>query len=198
MVGESDLLDLLPGPPGGLKGVDDAIRSAAPGPIVRGARGPASCAAPRPSSAAPALVGSLLTTPDSRWYRSLDLPSWQPPNWAFPVVWTTLYATTTIASTATIAELREAEMDNEATAFERALVANMVLNAGWSGLFFRGHRPRLAAAECAVLTASSADLARRAAPTERSAEGSLVHTLLGAVSTALTAAIARRNPEPKD
>ena len=197
VVGESDLLDLLPGPPGGLKGVDDAIRSATesvdPHAWSRQLRRAAAVVG------GAALVGSLLTTPDSRWYRSLDLPSWQPPNWAFPVVWTTLYATTTIASTATIAELREAEMDNEATAFERALVANMVLNAGWSGLFFRGHRPRLAAAECAVLTASSADLARRAAPSGKVRGGVLgAYAAWCGFATALTAAIARRNPEPKD
>jgi benzodiazapine receptor len=42
-----------------------------------------------------------------------------------------------------------------------ALGVNLVLNAGWSWLFFRYHRPWVAAAECAVLTVSSADLVRR-------------------------------------
>jgi tryptophan-rich sensory protein len=146
-----------------------------------------------------ALAGSLLTTPDSRWYRRLDLPAWQPPPWAFPVVWTTLYTTTTIASAATVSELREAEKPEEAKAFERALTANMVLNAGWSGLFFRSHRLRLAALECAALTLSGADLARRAAP---GGKGRAI--ALGAYAgwcgfaTALTTAIARRNPHSKD
>jgi len=25
------------------------------------------------------------------WFKSLDKPSWQPPDWAFPVVWSVLY-----------------------------------------------------------------------------------------------------------
>ena len=29
--------------------------------------------------------------PPGHWYRRLDLPSWTPPDWAFPVIWTTLY-----------------------------------------------------------------------------------------------------------
>ena len=178
--------------PGSATGVDDAIREATasidPHAWSRTLRRTAAVVG------SAAVAGSLLTDPGSRWYRGLDLPRWQPPTWAFPAVWTTLYATTTIASTATIAELREADKEQEATAYERALAANMVLNAGWSGLFFRAHRPRVAAVECAALAVSSADLARRAAP-----GGSVRAGVLGAYAawcgfaTALTTAIARRN-----
>ncbi len=195
--GESELLDLVPGPAGGMTGVDEAIRHATasvdPHAWARQLRRTAAVVG------GAALVGSLLTDPDSKWYRRLDLPSWQPPTWAFPVVWTTLYATTTIASTATVTELREAGKHDEATAFERALVTNMVLNAGWSGLFFRAHRPRLAAVECAVLALSSADLARRAAPGGKVRGGVLgAYAAWCGFATALTTAIAGRNPDPKD
>ena len=51
----------------------------------------------------------------------------------------------------------------ERSAYGAALAANLVLNAGWNVLFFRARRPWLAAAECAVLTASAAHLVRRTA-----------------------------------
>lgn len=194
---ESDLLDLVTPPPGGMTGVDDAIRTATasldPKAWSRTLRRTAALVG------GAAVVGSALTTPDSRWYRSLDLPDWQPPTWAFPVVWTTLYATTTIASTATITELREADQEEEATAFERALAANMALNAGWSGLFFRAHALRTAAVECAVLTASGADLARRSAPGGKGRAAALgAYAAWCGFATVLTTAIARRNRHRKE
>ncbi|MGY2085547.1 tryptophan-rich sensory protein [Blastococcus sp. SYSU DS0539] len=42
--------------------------------------------------AAAAVVGALATDPGSRWFRSLDKPSWYPPPQAFGIVWTGLYA----------------------------------------------------------------------------------------------------------
>ena len=35
--------------------------------------------------------------PPGPWYRDLDKPTWTPPDWAFPVVWTTLYIFLSIA-----------------------------------------------------------------------------------------------------
>ena len=29
--------------------------------------------------------------PPGKWYESLAKPSWTPPNWAFPLAWTTIY-----------------------------------------------------------------------------------------------------------
>ncbi|MGW4569136.1 TspO/MBR family protein, partial [Streptomyces sp. NPDC004561] len=39
-----------------------------------------------------AAVGGRAVDADSAWYRSLRKPGWQPPSWAFGVVWTPLYA----------------------------------------------------------------------------------------------------------
>ncbi len=112
-----------------------------------------------------AAVGGLLTDPDGAWYRSLRKPSWNPPNTVFPVVWTSLYALITASSAATIHDLQASGRREEARSFQRALAVNLVLNAGWSGLFFRARRPWLGAVGAGVLAASSIDLARRAART---------------------------------
>ena len=51
---------------------------------------------------AAALLGSRAARPDSRWYRNLDKPAWQPPAQAFPVVWTLLYSLLAYAGARTI------------------------------------------------------------------------------------------------
>ena len=91
--------------------------------------------------------------------------------------------------------LAERDRPGDARDLERALAVNMVLNAGWSGLFFRGHRPWLAAVEGAALTASSVDLARRVAPAGRGkAAGLLAYAGWCAFATVLSTASACRNP----
>jgi tryptophan-rich sensory protein len=114
------------------------------------------------ATAACAVVGSALTNPQSAWYTSLRKPWFQPPGVAFPLVWTTLYGTTALAAAGVVTKLRDQGRDSEADAFQFAHRVNLVLNAGWSGAFFRSHKLGFATVWAAVLAASSADLARRA------------------------------------
>jgi translocator protein len=46
--------------------------------------------------AAPAATGAMFQPGD--WYRSLKKPDWTPPDWVFPVAWTTLYLLMSLAA----------------------------------------------------------------------------------------------------
>lgn len=98
------------------------------------------------------------------WYSRLRKPPYQPPGAAFPVVWTALYGDIATTSAVTIDRLRTAGRHRDANRYAAALGVNLLLNAGWSWLFFRYHKLGASAFGAAALTASSADLARRAGP----------------------------------
>jgi tryptophan-rich sensory protein len=135
-------------------------------------------------------LGGLATDPGSRWFRSLRLPSWYPPPQTFGLVWSALYTGIAYAGGEV---LTKAGGDRRA-AFARAYGANLALNAAWSLLFFRAHRPWVATAESAVLTASSLDLVRRAREVSPRAAAALApYPAWTAFATVLAGAIARRN-----
>lgn len=136
-----------------------------------------------------AVVGSLGTRPTSRWYRSLDRPSWEPPPVAFPVAWTTLYVLIAGSSARAMDTMGPAER----TTMQRAVWVNMGLNAGWCWLFFTAQKPRLALAELLLLEASTIDLARRAGTVDRAAAGLAPYAAWNAFAGALNAEIVRRN-----
>ncbi|MFH5877319.1 TspO/MBR family protein [Arthrobacter sp. NA-172] len=152
------------------------------------------------ATAATALAGSVAADPDGDWYRGLRKPGWQPPAIAFPVVWTALYADIAVSSAVALDGRDALETGGAATAqkirdYRRALAVNLFLNAAWSWLFWRGRRPQLAAAECAVLTVSSADLVRRTYALNRGAGRSLApYAVWCGFATALSTAIAKGNP----
>ncbi|MBP1235446.1 tryptophan-rich sensory protein [Arthrobacter sp. PvP102] len=153
------------------------------------------------ASAATAAAGAVATDPDSRWYQRLRKPDWQPPAIAFPVVWTALYADLAVSSAVALdskdAPDPEGGQDGrrEIRAYRGALAANLVLNATWSWVFWRARRPWLAAAEAAVLAASSADLVRRTYKLNSSAGVALApYALWCGFATALSTAVARLNP----
>lgn len=146
------------------------------------------------ATAVAAVAGSIATTPSARWYQDLDLPRWQPPSVAFPVVWTALFADLAATSAAVIDRLEDDDRHPESQAFERALGMNLVLNAGWSTIFWRARRFDMATVEAAALTVSSATLARRATETDRRFGLALVpYVVWCAFATVLTATIWRRN-----
>lgn len=97
------------------------------------------------------------------WYARLRKPAYQPPRIAFPLVWTTLYGDIAAASAVALDRFRAAGRHDKARGYATALGANLILNAGWSWLFFRYHKLGASAVGAAALTASSADLVRRAA-----------------------------------
>lgn len=190
VVCRDDAARILPPLPGGGTGFDEAVRRAeADSEPDHGVRNLAIAVG---ATAACAVVGSLATNPGSRWYRHQELPSWQPPAIAFPVVWTALYADVAVTSAAAVTDYERRGDTAAARSYWRAFAANLVLNAGWSAVFWRGRRPDLATVEAAVLAASSADLARRAgSPGRRRAL--VPYAVWCAFATVLSGAISRRN-----
>jgi uncharacterized protein YbjT (DUF2867 family)/tryptophan-rich sensory protein len=188
---ESDILDHVD-VPGGFTDFDTAVREAMR--TVPRDTALRNVALAGGAVVASAVLGSLATKPGSRWYRSLDLPPWQPPPVAFPIVWTRLYAGIAASAAATLTELdRRGDTDGRRS-YLSAFGANLALNSAWSIVFWQARRPDLAALESAVLTASGADLARRSARTNRVAGAALVpYAAWCGFATVLSAAVARRN-----
>jgi tryptophan-rich sensory protein len=141
--------------------------------------------------AATAVAGGVGTDVGSGWYAALDKPRWQPPGWVFGPAWTTLYALVAVSS----ARVLDRTPLGGRRPFATALAVNLVLNTGWSWVFFTAKRPRWALAEILVLEASTLDLARRAGRVDPAAQGLLApYAAWVGFATALTAELARRNP----
>jgi translocator protein len=112
--------------------------------------------------AATAVIGGLASRPaDSPWYRSLRKPAYQPPRQAFPIVWPVLYADIAVVSSNTLDEMAR-RSTQERRRYITALTVNLLLNASWSWVFFNRRLIGTSAIAAAALTASSADLTRRA------------------------------------
>ena len=145
--------------------------------------------------AAAAVVGGIASpgrTP--LWYARIRKPRYQPPSVVFPVAWTTLYTDIATTSAVVIDEFRANGRDDKARGYLTALGVNLVLNGGWSWLFFRYHKLGAAALGAAALTASSADLARRAAEADPRAGAALTpYPLWCAFATVLSTHIWRLN-----
>jgi tryptophan-rich sensory protein len=94
-----------------------------------------------------AAVGGTLTDLGP-WYRSLQQPSWAPPDEAFPIAWTLVLALWALAAVETWRNL-STRRDQETLIGLFALSG--LFNIGWSLLFFRMQRPDWALAELVLL-----------------------------------------------
>ena len=83
------------------------------------------------------LIGALFTTPNiNPWYTGLVKPALNPPSWIFAPVWTTLYVMMGVALH--FAWSRHAEKRRR-TLWIRLFLAQLVVNALWSFVFFGQH-----------------------------------------------------------
>ncbi|AKI03140.1 TspO and MBR related protein [Hoeflea sp. IMCC20628] len=78
------------------------------------------------------------------WYRQLRRPSWTPPNWAFPVVWTILYIAIGVSGWLV--------WQAGGIGIVMALwILQLIFNGAWSWLFFGRHRMDLAFIDICLL-----------------------------------------------
>jgi translocator protein len=136
-------------------------------------------------------VGSVASRSSvDSWYPRLRRPGYVPPNAVFPVAWTSLYIDIAATSAAAIDRLRATGRHRVARNYIVALGVNLILNAGWSCLFFKYHKLGASTVGAAVLAASSADLARRAALADPRAGAALLpYPLWSAFATAMSSHI---------
>jgi benzodiazapine receptor len=84
-------------------------------------------------------AGRLITAaPVKGWYKTLAKPWFNPPNWAFPVAWTLLFALMAIAFWRVLRAPPGAPGRKRAIAL---FLAQLVVNVGWSAAFFGANSP---------------------------------------------------------
>ena len=92
--------------------------------------------------AATSILGQIATYPNlSPWYAGLIKPSFNPPNWVFAPVWTTLYVLMAFAL------WRVLRLSGPSDTRRRRAIGlfflSLTLNAAWSWMFFWAHSPLL-------------------------------------------------------
>jgi translocator protein len=86
-----------------------------------------------------AVAASMVTQQNiPTWYVGLQKPSFTPPNWAFPVAWTTLYAMMAYALWRILSLPRDIPGRSAAIV---AFFVQLALNGAWSFAFFGGQSP---------------------------------------------------------
>lgn len=129
--------------------------------------------------------------PPGAWYRKLDKPPWTPPNWLFPVAWTTLY----VLIAASAARVGMIPGNGVAMAFFAVQIA---LNTLWTPVFFGLRRLRGGMLVLAALWVAVAATLGSFFVLDRIAGLMLVPYLAWVtVAGALNYSVMRRNPNEK-
>jgi tryptophan-rich sensory protein len=84
--------------------------------------------------------------PDA-WFRTLNKPAWNPPDWVFAPVWMTLYTLMAVAAW----RIWRARGWSAAKVPLALYALQLLLNGIWSPLFFGLHRPDLAFIDIVLL-----------------------------------------------
>lgn len=93
-------------------------------------------------------LGAIATTPEIEgWYKTIEKPSWNPPDYIFGPVWTTLYIMMAVAAWL----VWKPEGFKPATTPLTLFAIQLGLNVAWSWIFFGMHQPGWAFAEIVIL-----------------------------------------------
>lgn len=101
------------------------------------------------------IIGSTATYPAiSGWYANLLKPEFNPPNWIFGPVWTTLYLLMGISlfriwQKETRSEKKTKSLDKKSALWVFSI--QLLLNTGWSLIFFGLKNPMLAFFEIVIM-----------------------------------------------
>ncbi len=94
-------------------------------------------------------LGSIFTAPAiSGWYASLIKPSFNPPNWLFSPVWTTLFILMGVALFLILRRPKNIQYRRQAVSL---FIVQLFLNLLWSFFFFFLQNPGAALVEIAIL-----------------------------------------------
>lgn len=93
-------------------------------------------------------LGAIATTPEIEgWYKTIEKPLWNPPDYVFGPVWTTLFLMMAVAAWI----VWKPEGFRAATIPLTLFAAQLVLNVAWSWIFFGMHHLGWAFFEIVVL-----------------------------------------------
>lgn len=93
-------------------------------------------------------LGAMATTPEiDGWYRTIEKPSWNPPDAVFGPVWTTLYIMMAVSAWLVWRTDKAIASKLPLSLFG----VQLLLNVGWSWIFFHFHQLGWAFAEIIVL-----------------------------------------------
>ncbi len=99
-------------------------------------------------------IGSAYTMPEiGGWYSTLNKPPFNPPNWIFGPVWTTLYTLIAISGWRVWNHLSGEFKEKITTPQMKIYAAQLTANCLWSIVFFGMHRIELALANIYLLLA---------------------------------------------
>lgn len=134
------------------------------------------------------LLGQQATNSQGAWFRSLAKPSWNPPNWLFAPVWTTIYLLLILSASIIWHRAKDYERRKLMTLY----AVNGLFNLAWSFAFFQAESTVLGMIDIVLVWITVLLLIINTWPISRSASVMLMPYLLWVTfASALNFAIMR-------